>query len=207
MSSPSPEQVQSIATGARPRAVRRSRDFYETPPWMTHALLKHVDVQGSIFEPCVGDHSILNALPTFIGARYANDLNPDCLADLHGDASQEHIWQQLATMAPGGIDWVITNPPFTNPLPMEILKWARLMARVGVALMLRISWLEPTKNAKKHPRGPYLSAHPPNKYLVMPRHSFTGNGSSDSATTAWMLWTKQPLPGRPIECCYGAETW
>ncbi len=201
-------QSELLDVGKPRRAVRRERDFYETPPWMTRALVKYVDIQGSIFEPCVGDHSILNALPSFIGTRYANDINPDCLADFHGDAASDAVWQQLSERTGSlGVDWVITNPPFTSPLPMEILKRARMFARVGVALMLRISWLEPTKNEKKHPRGPWLSAHPPDKYLVMPRHSFTGNGQSDNATTAWMIWTRERLPGRPIECCYGAEQW
>lgn len=187
--------------------TRRAHDFYETPPWMVRALTKYVDVSGAIYEPCVGDHSILNALPKYIGRRFSNDLNPACLADTHGDASTDAPWLALKDLAPDGIDWVITNPPFTNPIPMEILKRGLLIARKGVILMLRISYLEPTKDPKKHPRGPYLSVTPPNKYLVMPRHSFTGNGSSDSATTAWMIWSKNPLPGRPIECCYGAEGW
>lgn len=197
-------EFDGLAVKAKQRAIRRQRDFYETPPWMTHALVKYVDVQGTIFEPCVGDHSILDALPSFIGTRYANDINPACLADWHCDAATDDAWTQLPS---DGVDWVITNPPFTNPLPMEILKRGLCVARVGVALMLRISYLEPTSDVKKHPRGLYLSVNPPNKYLVMPRHSFTGNGSSDSATTAWMLWTKCTLPGRPIECCYGAKTW
>lgn len=172
---------------------------------MTRALCEHVDVRGTIFEPCVGDHSILNALPSFIGVRWSNDINPAALADFHCDAASDACWTALASHRPDGVDWVITNPPYTAPLPMEILKRALLVARVGVALMLRISWLEPTKDRKKHPRGPYLQRNPPNKMLIMPRYSFTGNGRSDSVTTAWMIWSRQPLPGPSIICCYGAD--
>jgi hypothetical protein len=31
----------------------------------------------------------------------------------------------------------------------------------------------------------------------MPRYSFTGNGKSDSVTTAWMIWSRIPLTGLP----------
>lgn len=186
-------------------AVRRANDFYETPPWMTRALLRYVKISGRVYEPCVGDHSIGSVLADAGLHVISNDIDSSKAASHHFDASTEAAWTCLREP----VDWVVTNPPYTAPLPMEILKRALTHARVGVALMLRISWLEPTKDPKKHPRGPFLSERPPDMYLVMPRHSFTGNGSSDSATTAWMIWSRysEPLRGRAIECCYGAENW
>ena len=184
--------------------MRRVNDFYETPPWMTRALTKYVLIHGVVFEPCVGDHSILGALPPSTYQRITNDIDPNKPANFHLDAAQDEVWDQIEP-----VDWVITNPPFKNPLPLEMLKRATKVARVGVAFMLRLSFLEPTADEKKHPRGPWLSENPPDQMLVMPRHSFTGNGKSDSVTTAWMIWYKHGLESAAprIECCYGAKGW
>jgi hypothetical protein len=39
----------------------------------------------------------------------------------------------------------------------------------------------------------------------MPRYSFTGNGKSDSVTTAWMIWSRIPLAGPAHVSCYDAD--
>jgi hypothetical protein len=75
---------------------------------------------------------------------------------------------------------------------------------VGVAMMLRLSFEEPT--AHVNPRGPFLEANPLTRKLVMPRYSFTGNGNSDSVTTAWMIWSKVPLSGAPMLSLYRADS-
>lgn len=59
-------------------------------------------------------------------------------------------------------------------------------AIVGVAMLLRLSYLEPTKD-----RGHWLNDHPPTQMIVLPRISFTGDGKTDSVTCAWMIWHKQ----------------
>ena len=48
-------------------------------------------------------------------------------------------------------------------------------------------------------RAPFLQAHPISRLLVFHRHSYTDNGKSDSVTTAWMIWLRQPADaqGRP----------
>jgi hypothetical protein len=76
-------------------------------------------------------------------------------------------------------------------------------AKVGVALMLRISFTEPT--AHIHPRGPWLEVNPPKRQLVLPRYSFTQNGRSDSATTCWFVWSRKRLGGLPIVSLYNAD--
>jgi hypothetical protein len=42
------------------------------------------------------------------------------------------------------------------------------------------------------PLGPRLSAHPVSRLLVLPRHSFTGNGKTDTATTVWAIHSERP---------------
>jgi hypothetical protein len=194
--------------------TRRTNDFYETPPWMTRALLHHVpEIAGTILEPCAGDLSIeavlssesmasLNSPGAQSVTLITNDIDPNRVAEFHLDAADPELYRQIAHRY-GGVDWVITNPPYQMPLCTNIVSLAVRHARVGVAMMLRISFKEPT--AKVNPRGPWLEAHPITRELVMPRHSFTGNGKSDSCTTAWMIWSKVRLAGSPHVACYRAN--
>lgn len=179
--------------------ARRTNDFYETPSWMIHALLTHVpEISGTVFECCVGDGSIYRELINLprVEVVLTNDIDETKPASYHYDAAQAIAWS--AVDHDRSIDWVVTNPPFDPDIMVPILQNALATARVGVVLLGRVSFLEPTKA-----RGAVLSANPPRRYLVTERHSFTGNGKSDSATTAWMVWSKQPLSGRPIEVLWG----
>jgi hypothetical protein len=176
--------------------MRRERDFYETAPWQVRALLAHQPISGVVLEPCVGDWSIANELREVPGVTVAtNDIDPERTATFHVDASHEALYRQLDIHC-GGCDWVITNPPYAMPMCTNIVQQAVKHARVGVAMMLRISFREPT--AKVNPRGPFLEQHPISRLLTLPRYSFTGNGKSDSATTEWAIWLKPDAPGRDL---------
>jgi hypothetical protein len=178
--------------------ARRENDFYETPPWMTRALLAHVpEIGGKVMECCAGDMSIARILTDEGGLLvHTNDIDKTKPSDYHYCASDRSLYGPNP-------DWVITNPPFGMPLCTKIVANAIKHAVVGVAMMLRISFEEPT--AHTNPRGPFLEANPLTRKLVMPRHSFTGNGKSDSATTAWMIWSRVPLSGPPMLSLYRAD--
>lgn len=178
---------------------RRVNDFYETPPWMTRALLDHVpEICGTVLESCAGDNSIAHVLSTEGGLSViTNDIDPARGSDHCACASDLLMLKGIEP------DWIVTNPPYQMPLCTQIVEASVEMARVGVAMMLRISFEEPT--AKVNPRGPFLERRPLSRKLVMPRHSFTGNGKSDSATTAWMIWAKVPLSGQAMLSLYKAD--
>ena len=42
-------------------------------------------------------------------------------------------------------------------------------------------------------RGLWLARHPYDKRITLERYSFTGTGKTDSATTDWLVWAKDPL--------------
>jgi hypothetical protein len=158
--------------------ARRANDFYPTPAWATQELLRHVNIRGSLFECCVGKGDIANVLRSEIGPMVVtNDIDKAHHADVHFDASQDKLWQ----LRP---DWTITNPPFSCAI--DIVKRAHAASRVGVAMLLRLSFLEPTED-----RGAWLNDNPPQKIIVLPRISFTGDGKTDSVTCAWMVWQNQ----------------
>lgn len=66
---------------------------------------------------------------------------------------------------------------------MVPLAYSNLPATGGLALLLRLSWLEPTEA-----RADFLRQYPPARVHVLPRHDFKGRGSTDSVTSAWMVW-------------------
>jgi len=159
---------------------RRRFDFYETPPWQTKALLRRVLIAGSALECCVGDGSLAKML---VDCKVvSNDIDPDRQADFHLDATRTEAWERFPK-----VDWVITNPPFNSA--MTILKLAHRHARFGVIFLLRLSFMEPTKE-----RESWLSQNPPARQIILPRWSYKQNGSTDSVTTAWFVWNKNHQP-------------
>lgn len=163
---------------------RRPMDFYETSKEAVDELVEHYlksiftsDVQ--ILEPCCGDGAIAKAL----GGRgyrnvWCNDLDPARAGHTHLDARTHDFARPVPGFVP--VNAVVTNPPFNQAF--DILK--NLHPQVpAIALLLRLTFLEPTKD-----RGPWLAKYPPNKLIVLPRHSFTGDGKTDSVTCAWMIW-------------------
>lgn len=167
--------------------MRRAHDFYETPAWQTRALLRHQpDISGVVLDPCVGAGSIASVLRRPGVTIRTNDWDRVHTADHHLDASSADLYTAV-----GPVDWVITNPPYTMPLCLEMVARAVEHARVGVAMLLRISFREPTRH--RHPRGPWLAAHPISRVLTLPRYSYTQDGRTDAVTTEWCIWLRRPL--------------
>ena len=171
---------------------RNPHDFYETAPWQVDALVVNcpeIEKARTILCPCVGDGSLLRQLQRLLPSCqfYTNDLDPDRRADFHYDMTSPADWFKLLQTMPRP-DWIIENPPFACALP--ILDHAVQVAGMGVAIMARVSFCEPTKE-----RGPWLTDHPYQKRITLERYSFTGNHKTDSATTDWLIWSKIPLAG------------
>lgn len=174
------------------KSKRRENDFYPTPAWATQELLKHVDVKGVVFEPCAGDGAIADVLAESADNLIKSDLDASFgyTKDWHPkDATTERFWAYWAKWDEWTeeedyrVDWTVTNPPFSNTA--TILKQAYAHSNVGVAFLLRLSFLEPCNG-----RVDFLTENPPTKLIVLPRISFTGDGKTDNVTCAWMVWIK-----------------
>jgi hypothetical protein len=191
--------------------MRRDLDFYQTASWQVDALVDYVpEIKGNICFPCIGDGSLLNALlkqrkdGSYIfhpgnTPIITNDINTDRFATTHGDARLPVTWQNMREHLdphngdPDTFDWAIENPPFN--IEIDILMEAYKHVRYGVIFMSRLSFVEPVGSQKRKgvmstPRGPWLKEHPIFKQVVLERYSFTGDGASDSVTTAWNVWLK-----------------
>lgn len=168
-------------------------DYYPTPRWMTDLLLDRLELWAPaldrplrILEPCAGQGNIVHAIcDRYPGSDvYSNDLDPRHDTFSHEDATRPEFWGRFGTVPP---HWIITNPPFSAA--MDILRHALEFAEVGVAMLLRLSFAEPTED-----RGQWLAAHPITRLYVLPRYSFRQNGSTDSVTSAWFVWSRMDTP-------------
>lgn len=161
------------------KATRRELDAYYSALWMPHFLLKHIAIEhGSlILEPCVGSGVISRYLSARGHYVVTADIDPAIDANFTVDYLKNH------DIAVGHFDWIITNPPYNQAF--EMLQKAIAEARVGVAFLLRLSFMEPTEE-----RGEWLEKNPPTGRITLPRYSFTNNGKTDSVTSEWMIWLK-----------------
>jgi len=159
--------------------ARKVLDFYETTKEFTRLLLDYIetDINGYILEPCSGDGAISNELRTVGFTVKTNDIDKKRESNHHYDATDKKaLWK----FAPS---WVISNPPFSSA--HKIIPLAYECATHGVACLLRLTYLEPCRN-----RASFLVKHPPS-IIVLPRYSFTKDGSTDSVTCAWFIWNKE----------------
>ena len=156
--------------------TRRAFDWYPTPAGATRALMARVPLDGPILECCSGD----GAIATVLAERFrvdTNDIDGRHLTRTHADATTRAYWRTL----PEAPHWVVSNPPFS--LAPQIVPLAHEFAVAGVAMLLRLSYLEPCEN-----RSQWLSEYPPTRLIVLPRISFTGDGKTDSVCAAWFVW-------------------
>jgi hypothetical protein len=163
--------------------------WFPTPAWATEELLKRtpeISLRDSILECCSGALNIAKVLAKN-GSRTVctNDIDGNRDADSYYDAAQSLSWLEI-----GGFDWVISNPPFNRA--KEILPLALANCNIGIAMLLRLSYLEPCLN-----RIQWLQANPPKRVIVLPRISFTGDGRTDRVTACWVIWGN--VEARPLE--------
>ena len=172
--------------------TRVAHDYYPTPEAITQALLDHVDIRGGIYEPCAGEGAIAKVL------RSADTINFVLETDLVyrrnvawvADATLPEKWSKVDAHMQyhhSSLDWVITNPPFSVAFAILRLAWKHV--RVGVACLLRLSFLEPCRD-----RAQWLNDQADHMTLVMPvspRPKFRRDThKSDSMTVAWCVWRK-----------------
>ncbi len=163
--------------------ARRQLDQYLTVPWATQALVEEFpEIKGTrLLDPCCGDGRMAMALASRFDIVELNDVDRfNRAAQYLYDASRPDLYEAH------DCDWVVTNPPFSQA--GEIAHQCLQHARVGVALLLRCTFGEPCKGRQ------WLIEWPPTALLMLPRISFTGDGSTDSAPCWWFVWSRSVRP-------------
>lgn len=184
-----------VGAAAADRAGRREFDAYYTPnPLVTALLDRHPWLLqcGTILEPCAGEGNISDALK----ARGADVITGDIRPEVGADYTWDFTLEGLATYADPEppmmpkVGAIITNPPFSES---SAFVRAALAITPNVAMLMRMTWIEPTKDRREI----WRDTPPSWVHVLNPRPCFTGDGKSDSATCAWFVWQQQPCPDAP----------
>lgn len=161
-----------IAGNGTSKEGRHPTDNYPTDPRWTRALLGHVELRGSVWEPAAGDGAMVRAL-------------------------EEHRYEVRATDLTTGHDFlltedragtVVTNPPY-KVLTEFALKGLR---QADELLCLLVGWHLVAGGAKRVRE--LWRAHPPNRVVVIGERMVVA-GAASQFNHAWVVWDlKRPKP-------------
>jgi hypothetical protein len=200
----------ALPNGAR--AIMSSRqepddslDFFPTPPWATRAFVEEVlkpsyewwpnapkDFDDlAMWEPACGEGHMAEVLREYMPDVLATDIfdygygdrKLDFLADLEAQGEER--------------DFIITNPPFGDKSEAFVLQALRL-ARVGVAMFVRLQWLETVGRYER-----IFKDHPPTRIVFYAErvNLCKGRWEPEGGTATayiWLLWLKGVSPMAPL---------
>lgn len=152
---------------------RKERDCYETPEWVTKALLPHIPEQiRNVYEPAAGSGKMVRVLA---GAGYAVDADDITEGRDFRDCNKQY-----------GLGGIITNPPYV--LAKEFIEKAiSLTCSAGfVAMLLRTDYDHARSRAHLFDEHTSFFA----KKLVLRERIrwIEGSTGSPSFNHAWFMW-------------------
>jgi hypothetical protein len=176
---------------------REKDDFYPTPDYATHTLMKHwgSEVFSSdihcyskdVWEPACGDGAISKLLKKDYGLRVAST---DLVNRGFGKSGVDFL-METKTPAP----WIITNPPY-KLANQFVIKCLNLFEEdrefSGFAMLLRLAFLEGQGRHKA-----IFEKKPPSDVLVFSKRLTMIRGDHDEAwygsgkmAFAWFIWCR-----------------
>ncbi len=112
--------------------IERTNDFYPTPTWATHALMKRENFSGTIWEPAAGRGDMSKVIETYNPQVRSSELETG--ADVYGIQGVDFLKTE------DRVDHIITNPPFKHA--KEFVEHAKTCANHKVAMFLKLVFLE-----------------------------------------------------------------
>lgn len=173
-----------------------SLDFFPTPPWATRALIEHVfpsldlGAMGlSAWEPACGEGHMAEPLREYFSTVIATDIHD---YDYGDQADFLDNGEPYAS-----VDWIITNPPFGEAGEAFVLK-ALDLAKVGVAMFMRVQWLDTIGRYERIFRDipPTLIAFFAERVPLCKGH-WDPMGSTATAYM-WLVWVEGQAPRAPF---------
>lgn len=152
-----------------------STNFYQIPPGIVNQLSSRLSLNGKLLLPC--DE----------GGQIATQLNQQQL-DCDSYEKGVHIFDPLWWSAKNGVfDWVIANTTGIKEEALYIMDYGITIAKEGVILLDRLSFLEPVAKRRKLLTNNKLS----DLMIFSPRPQFsTVSKSRDSVTSAWFVFRR-----------------
>jgi hypothetical protein len=153
---------------------RKERDLYETPPWVTDALAKHIDVHGHIWEPAAGSGKMVGALSKHGFEVCASDISTGADFLTQRDLPDDSV---LA---------IVTNPPYVHATEfIEQALWHMRPVRGLVAMLLRTDF-DHAKTRQHFFSG--CGAFSKKVVLTKRIQWFEDSTGSPSFNHAWFIW-------------------
>lgn len=168
------------------QALHRALNYFPTPLWGTRAgaeIIREMDPDAQfVWEPACGEGHMVEALKEYFRAIHASDIHD------HGYGHVDDFL--LSEGPPGPCDWVISNPPFEHAA--AFIEQGLRFARRGVAMLLRIAFLEGTERYPLLYQGRHkLSVCAPFiERLPMVLGQYDPDASS-AVCMAWFIFDKQ----------------
>lgn len=173
---------------------RKENDFYPTDKRIILGLKVLLEKNGfllghhTIFNPTAGE----NVFSGVLGKErcVTNELFPENFPNQEYDFTlnclDPKLWSEVSK--PDKPDWVIDNPPYGGNIPDRLLPLAWEHCKVGIALHLRLSILEPTRLRREFmlENADHLRFIQP----INPRCKFAFNGN-EAMTTCSFVWLKE----------------
>jgi hypothetical protein len=179
-----------------------SLDLFQTPPWATRALIKHVLTTNdhihnrTVLEPACGLGHMSEVLKESFRKVWATDVHD---YGKHQNFVASFVGEGLDVLyaSPKSFGWVITNPPFN--LAAEFAERALTITVDGVALLVRTTWLESKDRYERLFRD-----NPPDTVALfcerVPMVKGRWDPEASTATSyAWVVW-------RSAKRVYGPST-
>lgn len=175
-----------------------SLDYFPTPPWATRALMEVVwpvaapsGSTRSAWEPACGEGHIAEVLREYFPCVLSSDIHDYGYGEPH-----DFLGEPIKLINPQ-VDWIITNPPFNEKAEAFVLK-ALERAQVGVAMFLRLQWLETNGRYDR-----IFKPHPPSLIAQfserVPLCKGRWNPDGDTATAyLWIIWMPERQSARGL---------
>lgn len=164
-----------------PTSRRRMHDFYPTPPSHTLPVLRYLDPEFPVWDPAVGDGSMLRVFDQHGYHTVGSDLVDYGKGYLEADFLET---TPDSTSFVAQVAQIVTNPPYSLASEFAVHAIEDLHANV-VALLLPAHYLGTVKRA----RG-LFQEHPPTYVGVVPtRMNVPGSGMSQFYH-AWFVWKR-----------------
>ena len=152
--------------------ARKERDLYETPKWVTLALLPHIPRPLKVWEPACGSGKMVDALREAGLDVIGTDI--DSGADF------------LTAQPSEGTDAIITNPPYELATEFICRALSKLPRHGFTAMLLRTDFDHAKTRKDLFGEHPYFA-----KKIVLTKRIrwFEDSKGSPSFNHAWFLWS------------------
>lgn len=169
---------------------RKANDLYETEPWATEALLRHLpQIAGwPVWEPAAGNHAIADVLRKHGAGVVASDITT---YDRRHDATVDFLAERFSYKNPPHYA-IITNPPYGKG-NREAVRFAELaLERCGGIVALLLTAKFDFGKTRRH-----LFADNPRywaKITLTDRICWFPDGKHATGTEdhAWYVWNEGP---------------